>query len=201
MTEAVIVIGRLSVANRKVVQGIARAKSAPADQNILGRSMGSIALTCVALLAGQPAHARTPVVPAGQVFQCTPTAVWDGDGPVLCKEGPKLRLAGIAAREIDGSCRGGQPCPAVSGSQARDTLVSLLGGAKGKWADGHIKVSGATLRCRSAGSGKGQRTAAWCVLPGGQNLSCAMIASGTAVRWARFDPENICPAGSAPWQR
>ena len=51
------------------------------------------------------------VVPAGQSFQCTPVAVWDGDGPIWCAEGPHIRLSGIAAREIDGSCRPGHPCP------------------------------------------------------------------------------------------
>ena len=46
-------------------------------------------------------------VPAGQSFTCTPTAVWDGDGPIWCAEGPKVRLAGISAREIDGTCTAG----------------------------------------------------------------------------------------------
>ena len=30
------------------------------------------------------------VVPAGEEFTCTPTRVWDGDGPVWCKEGPRI---------------------------------------------------------------------------------------------------------------
>lgn len=47
------------------------------------------------------------IVPAGEAFTCTPEAVWDGDGPVWCKEGPRIRLAGIAARELDGSCSDG----------------------------------------------------------------------------------------------
>jgi hypothetical protein len=28
------------------------------------------------------------VVPTGEEFTCTPKRVWDGDGPVWCKEGP-----------------------------------------------------------------------------------------------------------------
>lgn len=44
------------------------------------------------------------VVAAGHSFTCTPTRVWDGDGPIWCAEGQRIRLAGIAAREIDGSC-------------------------------------------------------------------------------------------------
>ena len=65
------------------------------------------------------------VVPAGEEFTCTPTRVWDGDGPVWCVGGPRVRLAGIAAREIDDSCRSNQPCPTASGAQARDALVKL----------------------------------------------------------------------------
>ena len=56
-----------------------------------------------------PGKASPQVVPAGQSFQCTPTLVWDGDGPIWCAEGPRIRIAGVAAREIDGSCRPGQP--------------------------------------------------------------------------------------------
>jgi endonuclease YncB( thermonuclease family) len=133
-----------------------------------------------------------PIVPAGQRFQCTPIAVWDGDGPVWCREGKKLRIAGIAAREIDNSCRPGQPCPPASGRQARDRLVGLFGGPTGRWSDGHITVSAPAMNCLSAGQGKGSRTAAWCILANGRNLSCEMIATGTVMRWASYDRENIC---------
>jgi crotonobetainyl-CoA:carnitine CoA-transferase CaiB-like acyl-CoA transferase len=66
------------------------------------------------------------VIAAGTTFTCTPTAVWDGDGPIWCAEGPKIRLAGIAAREIDESCKPQHPCPAASGVAARDRLVPMI---------------------------------------------------------------------------
>ncbi len=50
--------------------------------------------------AGRPA--ATPIVARGDGFACTPVRVWDGDGPIWCSEGPRVRLAGIAAREMDG---------------------------------------------------------------------------------------------------
>ncbi|QKS02350.1 hypothetical protein F9288_21515 (plasmid) [Sphingomonas sp. CL5.1] len=125
-------------------------------------------------------------VPAGQTFICTPIRVWDGDGPVWCREGPRIRLGGIAAREIDGSCRRGQPCPRASGIAARDALVRLLGGARGRSGTGHILVSGPRLQCRSTGNAKGDRTGAWCSAPGIGDLSCAMIATGTVLRWQRY---------------
>lgn len=65
------------------------------------------------------------IVASGQTFTCTPTHVWDGDGPVWCAEGPHLRIAGIAAREMDGTCRSNQPCPDASAVEARDALVQL----------------------------------------------------------------------------
>lgn len=132
------------------------------------------------------------VVAAGTAFICTPTAVWDGDGPIWCAEGPRVRLAGIAAREIDNSCREGQPCPAVSGTAARDQLVQLLGGARGRLTEGHVKVTAPQMRCVSDGSAGGSRTAAWCLTSSGLDLNCAMIRSGAAVRWSRYWREHQC---------
>ena len=83
------------------------------------------------------------VVAAGTAFTCTPIAVWDGDGPIWCAEGPKIRIAGVAAREMDGTCNTAQPCPPVSGTDARDRLVGLLGGARGKLGTGHVRVRAA----------------------------------------------------------
>ena len=36
------------------------------------------------------ALALLAVIPAGQTFTCTPVAVWDGDGPIWCEEGPRI---------------------------------------------------------------------------------------------------------------
>lgn len=132
------------------------------------------------------------IMAAGNTFSCTPTAVWDGDGPVWCAEGPRLRIAGIAAREIDGSCRTNQPCPAVSGTDARDRIVRLFGGARGRTGDGHILVRSATMRCKSEGSAGGSRTAAWCTSPIFGDLSCAAVRAGGAVRWARYWGRHSC---------
>lgn len=126
------------------------------------------------------------IVAAGLTFTCTPTHVWDGDGPIWCAEGPKIRLAGIAAREMDGSCRPGHPCPRASATAARDHLVTLIGRKSGVAPTGHILVRGETLRCRSEGSGKGSRTAAWCSNAKSGDLSSAMVTSGYALKWGRY---------------
>lgn len=133
-----------------------------------------------------------PIIAAGLTFACTPTHVWDGDGPVWCAEGPRVRLAGIAAREIDESCRDNQPCPAGTGRAARDHLVTLLGGSRGRTQEGHILVSGPTLACRSVGAAGGNRTAAWCTMSGSRDLSCLMVSSGYAVKWPRYWGRHTC---------
>lgn len=132
------------------------------------------------------------IVPAGETFACTPTHVWDGDGPIWCAEGPRIRLSGIAAREIDGSCRSNQPCPSVDAVASRDALASLVGEAYGYGEHGHVLVRGPTMTCVSVGSGGGNRTAAWCVSPRGGDLSCAMVQSGYALRWDRYWGDHNC---------
>lgn len=132
------------------------------------------------------------VIASGQTFTCTPTAVWDGDGPVWCAEGPRVRIAGVAAREIGGTCNDNQPCPTVSGVDARDRLVRLFGGPKGTLGTGHIVVRSAPMTCRSDGSAGGNRTAAWCVSPAFGDLFCAVIRSGGAVRWQRYWRNHRC---------
>ena len=132
------------------------------------------------------------VVAAGIAFACTPTAVHDGDGPIWCSEGPKVRLSGIAAREIDGTCKPGHPCPAASATVARDTLVRFLGGPKGKLPTGHVVVRAPAMTCRSDGGAGGSRTSAWCVTASGVDLNCAMVKSGAALRWLRYWRGHRC---------
>ena len=136
--------------------------------------------------------AAVPIVPAGADFQCTPIAVWDGDGPIWCAEGPRIRLSGIAAREIDGECRVDHPCPSATGIQARDALVALLGGPRGCLQHGHVVVRAPAMRCVSTGSAGGNRTGAWCRTATGTDLSCAMTARGYASVWPRYWKDHIC---------
>ena len=131
-------------------------------------------------------------VPAGQTFVCTPTHVWDGDGPVWCEEGPRIRLAGIAARELDGTCSRGHPCADASAQAARDALVQLIGNPTGVGPHGHILIKGPAMTCRSDGAGGGDRTAAWCVSPRGGDINCAMVSGGWAARWDRYWRGHRC---------
>lgn len=137
-------------------------------------------------------NALVPVISAGLTFYCTPSTVWDGDGPVWCAEGPRIRIAGVAARELDGTCRNKQPCPSMSGLQARDRLVRLLGGPRGTLPTGHIKVRASRMTCKSVGSAGGSRTAAWCNSPDFGDLSCMTIRYGGAIKWARYWQGHKC---------
>ena len=132
------------------------------------------------------------VVPEGEAFTCTPTAVWDGDGPIWCEEGPRIRLSGIAAREMDGSCSPGHPCTTVDAVEARDALVRLVGTPTGNGPHGHIDVRGPAMRCVSDGSAGGSRTAACCVSPIGGDLSCSMVRGGWAAKWERYWKGHKC---------
>lgn len=112
---------------------------------------------------------------AASLFTCTVVKVHDGDGPIWCAEGPKVRLTAVAARELDGTCSAGHPCPAASGQQARQALWKL--------------ARGQVLRCEKTGTSYG-RVTAWCWRRDGVELNCAMVRSGTALRWEKFDRQR-----------
>lgn len=132
------------------------------------------------------------IVPAGEAFTCTPQAVWDGDGPIWCEEGPRIRLSGVAAREMDGTCSAGHPCPAAGAIEARDALVNLVGEPVGTGAHRHVLVRGPAMRCLSEGGAGGDRTAAWCMSPRGGDINCAMVKGGWAARWDRYWGGHRC---------
>ena len=125
--------------------------------------------------SGQPPTERGIEGSEGSLFACSVVKVHDGDGPVWCSEGERVRLAGIAARELDESCRPNQPCPPASGASAQSALERM--------------VMGKVLSCRQVGTSY-NRTVAWCRLPSSEDVSCEMIKTGTAVRWERYDPDR-----------
>lgn len=152
-------------------------------------------LSVLLSFAASLANAKAPVVPKGQSFDCTPTHVWDGDGPVWCSEGPKVRVSGINARETDGTCKESHPCPGLDATweKARDQLVNLVGTPTGrKSKHGHIIVQGPTMQCISVGRARGDRTGAWCVSPRGGDISCAMLKSGLVVKWKTYWKQHTC---------
>jgi endonuclease YncB( thermonuclease family) len=177
----------------RVIAGGAFMFLAAATPSLAGGVRAADGAAAAAATATRPYRAQPGIVAEGERFTCTPTRVWDGDGPVWCAEGPRIRLSGIATREMDGSCRSNQPCPAASAEAARDYLARLLGSPAGADARGHILLAGAApLSCLSLGSGKGKRTAAWCSSPRIGDVSCRMVASGLALRWDVYWKDHGC---------
>lgn len=188
----------------RVTKNVTRAKAAPATDRsdpLHFLTILSVAIVPPAFVAADPfsllesvtyANTALSIVATGETFTCTPTSVWDGDGPIWCAEGPRIRIAGVAAREMDGSCRPGHPCPSVSAIDARDRLVQLLGGSKGRHSTGHVIVRSEPMQCVSEGSARGTRTAAWCHAPAFGDLSCAVVRAGGAVRWDRYWRDHRC---------
>lgn len=119
--------------------------------------------------------------PAAGPFLCTVAAVPDGDS-LRCTERRngrpiRVRLSGIAAREVDGSCQPGHPCPAASASASTAALEAL--------------ALGRTLRCTAVGKSYG-RIAAFCRNSSGVDLSCAMVEGGYAAKWRRHWGNHRC---------
>lgn len=129
-------------------------------------------------LAGDKADRRSVV----GAFTCTVASVTDGD-TFRCQEADisgrqiRVRVSGIAARETDGSCSPGHPCPSATAEAATAALSRL--------------ITGQRLSCESAGRTHG-RIAAFCRREDGTDISCAMVDSGTALRWDRHWGAHRC---------
>ena len=108
---------------------------------------------------------------------CRVAYVHDGDS-LRCQDGARIRLHAVAAREKDETCSSGHPCPVASGAAATQVLKRL--------------AEGRDLTCRSIGRSYDRLTAV-CWTPEGVEVNCAMIHSGTAVIWPRYNRQApIC---------
>jgi len=138
------------------------------------------------------------VIASGVSFDCLPVKVWDGDS-LECSSGVKIRVSGIAAREVkrlggqmvDAGCNDGHPCPRADAIASRNALVRLAGRSIGTGRHGHVLVKGKPLRCISTGSAGRDRVGAWCRV-GNVDLSCAMVQGGYALRWDRYWRGHRC---------
>jgi endonuclease YncB( thermonuclease family) len=118
----------------------------------------------------------------GERFTCTVESVTDGD-TFRCQQTDasgrqiRVRLSGVAARETDGTCKPGHPCPDASAEAATAQLSGL--------------ALGSSLKCRKVGETYG-RVAAFCERHDGVDLSCAMVESGTVLKWRRYWGLHSC---------
>lgn len=146
-------------------------------------AIGLIILAAIGFIAYSALSDRdTPKVDlaAGKTFPCTVQSVYDGDGPINCAEQDlngnqvRVRIRGIEARDADNSCRHPNLCPQASGAEAKATLERFAVGR---------------LECTSFGPSY-NRVDAFCRNASGQDLSCEMLRSGTALRWEQYDPDG-----------
>ena len=115
-------------------------------------------------------------------FACTVASITDGDTLRCIEQGLdgraiRIRLSGIAARERDGSCTQGHPCPDATAEAATAVLERLAAGDR--------------LQCQPVGTTYG-RVAAFCRNSSGVDLSCAMVESGTVAKWDRYWGGHRC---------
>lgn len=109
------------------------------------------------------------------VIACEAPVAVDGDTLRCGNIAARIRLIGIDAPEMAGRCRRGRVCTPGDGAAARQRLEAIIG-----------KGSGVV---RAAGFDRYGRVLAR-VRFGGVDASCAMVASGAAVRrYAAID----CP--------
>ena len=110
----------------------------------------------------------------GLVFACAVLSVTDGD-TLRCRDGTRVRLAGIDAPELPGHCQPGRQCT-PGDAYASSRALSRL-------------AAGRTLTCRTVGTSY-DRIVAFCA-SGGTDLSCAQVRNGhAALRYANRD--QVC---------
>lgn len=125
-----------------------------------------------ATLTAAPAEAETRAYD----FACDVAYVNDGD-TLRCQDGTRVRLHAIAARETDGSCSAGHPCPSASAAQSTAALTRL---------------AGSRITCMRTGQSY-QRVTAIYQNSSGVEINCAMVESGSALIWDRFNRQQpIC---------
>ncbi len=113
---------------------------------------------------------------SGSTFTCTVTRVHDGDGPLWCAEGPKVRIAGVQAPDFESA----EPC-----RQRRAGYVCSDARARASQRTVSALVLRRRLTCQALEPSY-NRVVARCRLPDGRDLSCAVLATGAATRWDRY---------------
>ena len=109
-------------------------------------------------------------------FVCQVAKVYDGDGPLWCKNGIKVRVAGVQAPDFERA----EPCRRRAAGYVCDDRKA----AASQRIAARI-VLGKALSCQPVGRSY-QRVVARCTLPDGRSLSCALIAAGAAARWDSY---------------
>ena len=112
-------------------------------------------------------------------FTCDVVRIHDGDGPLWCRSGEKVRVAGIQAPDFQSA----EPCRRPVARRAAYTCDDRAAARSQRIVSSLVMSK--RLTCQPMGKSY-SRIVARCTLPDGRSLSCAAIAAGAAVRWERF---------------
>ena len=112
-------------------------------------------------------------------FVCEVVRVHDGDGPLWCANGTKVRIAGVQAPDFESA----EPCRRPAARRTAYVCDDRTAARSQAIVSG--LVLNRRLNCQPLGRSY-RRVVARCTLPDGRSLSCAVIAAGAATRWARY---------------
>lgn len=142
----------------------------------------TVAVVAVAAFGGTLLWPRSADLTSAQAevpsydFACDVAYVNDGD-TLRCRDGTRVRLHAIAARETDNSCSPGHPCPTASAATSTAALTRLAGNK---------------ITCIRIGQSY-ERVTAICHNTSGVEINCAMVETGAALIWDRFNRQRpIC---------
>lgn len=116
------------------------------------------------------------IADAPPAFECIVVSVYDGDGPIHCANGVKIRVAGIQAPDFERAepCRrrkAGYVCSNLEAALAQQRVSRL--------------VMGKTLACHQVGTSYA-RIVARCTLPDRSDLACSIVTLGAAEWWPGY---------------
>lgn len=109
-------------------------------------------------------------------FLCLVISVHDGDGPLRCRTGEKIRVAGIQAPDYEDAApchehRANYVCNNAAADRSRIIVERL--------------TLHSTLTCEPMGKSY-SRIVARCSFADGRDLSCSILAAGAATRWDSY---------------
>jgi endonuclease YncB( thermonuclease family) len=109
-------------------------------------------------------------------FPCHVVRVHDGDGPIWCANGIKVRTAGVQAPDFENAspCRTHKASYVCDNRKAEASRISV-----------ERLVLGRTMSCQPVDRSY-KRVVARCTLPDGRSLTCATLAAGAAQRWDTY---------------
>lgn len=117
-----------------------------------------------------------PTEPPHYDFICDVRSITDGD-TLRCMDGTRVRLHAISARETDNTCSPGHPCPSALAGESTYALAQL---------------AGSRITCQRTGTSY-NRVNAICHNSAWVEINCAMVESGAAAIWPKFNRQRpIC---------